>query len=103
VTVTDRIAPGRADGPLRLSLSVKGRVQGVWYRESMRREAQRLGVTGWVENCADGTVAAVLEGSRAQVELLLAWCRQGPPSARVDSVEIREEVPRGEAVFRVNR
>lgn len=65
---------------------VSGRVQGVWYRESMRQEALRLGVDGWVRNRADGTVEAVVCGPAAQVEALLAWSRSGPPLARVSDV-----------------
>ncbi len=67
-------------------LVISGRVQGVWYRESMRREALRLSVDGWVRNCADGTVEAVICGPSAQVEALLAWTRTGPPLARVSEV-----------------
>ena len=67
-------------------LVISGRVQGVWYRESMRQEALRLGVDGWVKNRTDGTVEAVICGPSAQVEALLAWTRTGPPLARVSDV-----------------
>ena len=67
-------------------LVISGRVQGVWYRESMRQEALRLGVDGWVRNRADGTVEAVICGPPAQVDALLAWARTGPPLARVSDV-----------------
>lgn len=76
--MTDRIAR---------KLRIYGRVQGVWYRESMRIEAERRGVCGWVRNCADGTVEAHVEGAPAAVEEVLAWSRQGPPSASVSHVE----------------
>ena len=71
-------------------LIISGRVQGVWYRESMRQEALRLGVDGWVRNLADGTVEAVIRGAPSQIEALLAWTRRGPPLARVDEVRCEE-------------
>jgi acylphosphatase len=66
---------------------VRGRVQGVAFRVSARREAARLGLTGWVRNQADGSVALEAQGARETVEALLAWCRRGPPGARVSGVE----------------
>ena len=67
-----------------------GRVQGVWYRESMRREAESLGITGWVRNRGDGSVEAVVQGSAAAVEALLRWARRGPESAEVAGLEVAE-------------
>ena len=69
-------------------LQITGRVQGVWYRESMRLEAERLGVTGWVRNGRNGTVEAVVQGEESAIEALIAWVRIGPPAARVDEVAI---------------
>jgi acylphosphatase len=69
-------------------LEIRGRVQGVWYRESMRLEAARLRVTGWVRNRADGNVEAVVQGSPEAVDALIRWARQGPDQARVDGVEV---------------
>lgn len=69
-------------------LRIRGLVQGVYYRESMRQRAQELGVTGWVRNRADGSVEAVVQGEAAYVERMIDWARRGPPAARVDAVEI---------------
>jgi acylphosphatase len=74
-------------------LRIAGRVQGVSYRYSMVREAQNLGIRGWVRNRDDGSVEAVAEGTRANLEALIGWSRQGPPGARVDKVEVQWETP----------
>jgi acylphosphatase len=71
-------------------LVVHGRVQGVNYREAMRGEAQRLGVTGWVRNCSDGTVEAMVHGAPDSVERMLGWARRGPPAARVTHVDVAD-------------
>jgi acylphosphatase len=68
-------------------IRVKGRVQGVGFRYALRDEAERLGVTGWVRNCADGSVEALLQGQTPAVELLVAWARRGPPAAHVSALE----------------
>jgi len=68
-------------------LVITGRVQGVWYRESMRLEAERLGVTGWVRNRHDGVVEAVVQGEEATVEAIIAWAWEGPPAAEVENIE----------------
>lgn len=64
-------------------LQIRGRVQGVGFRYSLRREAQRLGLSGWVRNRVDGSVEAVIQGPDEAVEKLVAWARHGPPNARV--------------------
>jgi len=69
---------------------VHGRVQGVGFREYLRREAQRLGVTGWVRNRLDGTVEAVVHGWPEDVDKVLNWVRRGPPAARVTAVHVNE-------------
>jgi acylphosphatase len=86
---------------LRRRVIVKGRVQGVWFRGATQAEARAAGVAGWVRNRPDGSVEAVFEGPPAQVARLLAFCREGPPSARVDGVEELEEAPEGLVGFSI--
>jgi len=74
---------------------ISGRVQGVWYRESMRQEAEALGVAGWVRNRLDGTVEAHVEGPNEAVEALVRWARRGPEHAQVTDVEVHEDVADG--------
>lgn len=74
----------------RVSLTIRGRVQGVSYRASTAREGSRLGLTGWVRNRADGSVVAEAQGTPTQVDALIAWCHAGPPAAVVTSVEVIE-------------
>lgn len=69
-------------------LLIHGLVQGVGYRESMRWEAERLGVSGWVRNRRDGTVEAMVDGPPEAIEAILAWARRGPPAARVTRVDV---------------
>ena len=82
-------------------VEVFGRVQGVWFRGATEREANRMGVCGWVRNRSDGSVEAVFEGDAALVEQLIAWCHRGPSSARVDEVRVREEPVQGLVGFRI--
>jgi acylphosphatase len=65
-------------------------VQGVGYRGSMIDEARRLGVTGWVRNCRDGTVEALVDGDAGAIEAIVAWARRGPPAARVTELRIED-------------
>ena len=69
-------------------LVVRGRVQGVWFREAMRLEAERLAVTGWVRNLRDGSVEAMIEGADTAVAMLIDWAHRGPDQALVTAVEI---------------
>lgn len=73
---------------------VHGAVQGVFFRDSCRREAERLGVAGWIRNEPDGTVAGHFEGSADAVDELVRWCHDGPPRARVQRVDVVESEPR---------
>lgn len=82
-------APAKA----RVRLKILGRVQGVYYRASALQEAQKLGLTGWVRNCPDGSVEAVAEGPWDKIDGLIAWCKNGPPGARVTGVDVRWECP----------
>lgn len=82
----------------RAHLRIQGRVQGVFFRGSMGDEARRLGVNGWVRNLGDGSVEAVVEGSRGAVDRLIAWAHQGPRGARVTEVAVEWETVRGELV-----
>jgi acylphosphatase len=69
-------------------LIIHGRVQGVFFRESMSRQARQLGVTGWVRNCSDGTVEAMVQGDPDAVGQIVAWAGTGPEMARVERVEV---------------
>lgn len=86
---------------VRYRVVVSGRVQGVWYRESCRRQAEAAGVAGWVRNNVDGTVEAVLEGDIAAVERVVDWMRRGPRHAAVTGVDVKAETPSGDTVFAV--
>lgn len=68
-------------------IRVRGLVQGVGYRDALRREASRVGITGWVRNRHDGSVEAVLQGDEPALEQLIAWAGRGPLLARVEAVE----------------
>lgn len=78
---------------VRRHIVVRGRVQGVGFRYATVSEARRLGLSGWARNASDGSVEIVAEGDAADVRALVAWCHQGPPAARVASVEERDESP----------
>ena len=78
-----------------------GRVQGVFFRASVRAGAEAQGLAGWVRNRADGTVEACFEGPRDAVEALVAYCREGSEGAQVSRLEVIEEQPEGLAGFRV--
>ena len=86
---------------IRRRVVVHGRVQGVFFRDSVRRLAWQHGVAGWVSNRWDGTVEAVFEGEADSVERLVAFCRRGPRGADVEHVDVSVEEPVGEAGFRV--
>jgi acylphosphatase len=88
-------------GTIRRRVVVRGLVQGVFFRDTCRREARAHGVNGWVRNLPDRSVEAVFEGPSDAVESMIAWARRGPDLAHVTEVEVTEEQPQGERHFRV--
>jgi acylphosphatase len=86
---------------MRVRAIVHGRVQGVFFRDTTRREANARGVAGWIRNRPDGTVEAVFEGEPDAVEAMLAFCRQGPRGAAVDHVDVSDQEPEDLAGFQV--
>jgi acylphosphatase len=86
---------------IRRRLIVHGKVQGVFFRDSTREAAQNEGVSGWAANRDDGAVEVVLEGPEQAVEAVTEFCRLGPVSAQVDSVEQSDETPEGLSGFRI--
>ena len=85
---------------IRVRVTVSGRVQGVGFRWSTAREAQRLGLAGRAHNLDDGTVEVTAEGEPAAVQALLRWLGHGPAGARVDAVDTVDEEPTGASGFR---
>jgi acylphosphatase len=85
---------------LRRRVLVSGRVQGVFFRDSCRQEAQRHAVAGSADNLPDGRVEVILEGEPTAVDAMIEWCRNGPRHADVDDVEVLEEAPEGLQGFR---
>ena len=86
---------------IRVHVVVAGRVQGVWFRESCRGEADRLGVAGWVANRSDGSVEIEAEGDRAAVDALVTWAHRGPRRAHVTDVRVEQLAPEGTSRFLV--
>lgn len=85
----------------RVHLFISGQVQGVGFRAKAQRQAETLGVNGWVANLPDGRVEAVIEGEPALVDQLVDWCRSGPARATVTDVKISREPPAGESSFSI--
>jgi acylphosphatase len=85
-----------------VEVRITGRVQGVSFRAYAAHEAVRLELVGWVRNEPDGSVAAHLEGPDDAVDEMIAWCRQGPPAAGVDQVEVHGAEATGAASFEVD-
>jgi acylphosphatase len=76
-------------------------VQGVFFRDTLRRMATSRGVAGWARNNPDGTLEAALEGPPDAVEALVGFCREGPRGAAVEHVDVNDEDPEGEAGFAI--
>lgn len=80
----------------RVHLKIDGRVQGVYFRAATVEQARRLGLTGWVMNCADSSVEVIAEGAREQLEKLVTWCGSGPPGAQVKKLRTEWEDSKNE-------
>ena len=80
---------------------VTGRVQGVFFRDWTRQQAQQLQLTGWVRNCSDGSVEAHFEGDEAAIDRLIERMREGPSAARVQDVQVEKAEPEGAGRFEV--
>ena len=81
---------------VRAEIVVRGRVQGVFFRASAQQEGLQLGLAGEVRNLPDGSVEAIVEGERRAVDDFVVWCRRGPPSARVEDVQVKLRADQGE-------
>ena len=91
----------QTDRMIRRRVMVRGQVQGVFFRDTCRRQARSRQVAGWVRNNDDGSVEAVFEGDPDAVTALVDWAHEGPAGARVSRVEVTEEKPEGLSGFRV--
>jgi acylphosphatase len=87
--------PRIVEPSVRRRVVAHGHVQGVFFRDTVRREAGARGVSGWARNRADGTVEAVFEGAPEAVDALVELCRSGPGHASVSSLDVAEEAPEG--------
>jgi acylphosphatase len=90
-----------SEDPVRRRVRAHGRVQGVFFRDSVRREAARRGVAGWTRNCSDGTAESVFEGVPSAVDAMVEFVRRGPGHASVSDVEVSDEPPEGLGSFEV--
>jgi acylphosphatase len=87
--------------PVAKRVVVRGRVQGVFFRDSTREAAGSRGLTGWVRNNPDGSVETLFEGDAEAVESMVRWCREGPRRADVEDVEVEDRDPEGRSGFEV--
>jgi acylphosphatase len=90
-----------SEDSVRRRVRAHGRVQGVFFRDSVRREAARQGVAGWARNCSDGSVESVFEGSPSAVDAMVAFVRGGPGHSSVDRVDVSDEAVEGLLGFEV--
>ncbi len=81
---------------IRVHIFISGKVQGVFFRDSIMKRARKSGVFGWVQNLQDGRVEAVLEGEQDKVEKIVKWAKRGPIFARVDNVDVERQEYKGE-------
>src|SRR4051812_28802246 len=94
-------AMGILSAMVRRRIRAHGRAQGVFFRDSVRREAQSRGVAGWASNRSDGTVEAVFEGPEDAVDALVELCRGGPGHAEVERLDVSDEAPEGLEGFEI--
>ena len=85
------------------SIVISGKVQGVFYRQSVKEVADKQGITGYVKNTADGDVFIVATGTREQLDQLVAWCHEGPSRARVEQVKVEEIAGQSFGSFSIHR
>jgi acylphosphatase len=86
---------------IRRNVRVRGQVQGVFFRDSVRTKAEKHGVAGFVRNCRDGSVEVELEGEPGAVAAVIDFCRSGPRHAYVEEIEVSQRTPRDDPLFRV--
>lgn len=86
-----------------ISITVSGKVQGVFYRQSTREKAAQLGITGFVKNMPDDTVYILATGTKEQLDEFTAWCKQGPPKASVNNIDVKELSLQQFPNFRIER
>ena len=77
---------------MRIRIKVYGLVQGVFFRFNTKEKAKELGLKGWVKNMEDGSVEILVEGNEEKIKELIEWCKSGPGMARVDKVDVEEDV-----------
>ncbi len=75
---------------LTVSITISGKVQGVWYRQSAKEQAQQLGITGQIRNEPDGSVHIIATGTKEKMDQFINWCKKGPPKARVTNIDFKE-------------
>lgn len=89
--------------PIAYKITIKGKVQGVFYRASTREKAIEIGLNGWCMNLENGDVLIHAEGERVDLNALLLWCKVGPPKAKVDQVLHEETDLKGYSSFKIKR
>lgn len=72
-------------------ITINGKVQGIWFRANTKQKAEQLGITGWVKNIPNGSVEAIFEGEENCIKEMIDWCQHGPPQAKVENIEIKEQ------------
>jgi acylphosphatase len=82
--------------PERKNLKIKGSVQGLFFRAGAKAKADELGITGWIKNEPDGSISAEISGSAINMQKFIAWCKKGPPGARVEEVQVTDQPDSGE-------